>query len=115
MVSFLDACDAALDPVYLFFEAGLATWHQSNTGSFFFVALVALPAGSKKKQAKQVADSTCRGTGRVRDTGLKRRYGYGCCNHDENSVQAIYGSHPYTQTSASLESCKGKHFTTKDL
>ena len=66
MVSFLDACDAALDPVYLFFEAGLATWHQRNTGFLFFVAIVALPAGSKKKQAKQVADSICPGTGRVR-------------------------------------------------
>lgn len=69
VVSFLDACDAALDPVYLFFEAGLATWRQSNTGSFsLFVAIVVLPAGSKKKQAKQVADSTCPGTGRVRVT-----------------------------------------------
>ena len=52
VVSFLDACDAALDPVYLFFEAGLATWHQSNTGSFFFVALVALPAGKQEKASK---------------------------------------------------------------
>lgn len=108
-----------MTPLWILFICSLKrVWPLGTRATqevFFFVALVALPAGSKKKQAKQVADSTCRGTGRVRDTGLKRRYGYGCCNHDENSVQAIYGSHPYTQTSASLESCKGKHFTTKDL
>ena len=28
IVSFLDACDAALDPVYVVLEAGLATWLQ---------------------------------------------------------------------------------------
>lgn len=28
IVSFLDACDAALDPVYVVLEAGLATWRD---------------------------------------------------------------------------------------
>ena len=28
VVAFLDACDAALDPVYFFFEAGLASWQR---------------------------------------------------------------------------------------
>ena len=34
IVSFLDACDAALDPVYVVLEAGLATWlHGIEIGS----------------------------------------------------------------------------------
>jgi hypothetical protein len=28
VVAFLDACDAALNPVYFFFEAGLASWQR---------------------------------------------------------------------------------------
>ena len=33
VVSFLDACDAALDPVYFFFEAGLASWLEIPLGN----------------------------------------------------------------------------------
>lgn len=52
VVSFLDACDAALDPVYLFFEAGLATWHQSNTGSFFFCGISGVASWKQEKASK---------------------------------------------------------------
>ena len=100
VVSFLDACDAALDPVYLFFEAGLATWHQSNTGSFFFgnkgAASWKQEKASKasgrfhmswdwKGQGDRIRNQSWKGSW-VEDAGLKGRYGYGCCNHDENSV-----------------------------